>query len=602
MNTEQLTVAEALKHFSWSERLVPDFKTEDKVINTDGPIQIYKSHKRGKDHHIGHAQVQIKGVARQRKHGFDTISHSAKVVDLKGYLKEGGLILIKGLVDRKARDVTLFYIILTPFKILDFLKQAGANASTTLLLRRLPNNTKELESIALFSHAAQREDPNNYGKSINMRDGYSLQIVAPTDIAFNGRQVFDRSRGALDFSVLQIDENGLRTPIDAVFEIVSSDYFDHDLGWTVTSGNARYENVTGRRLNESTMRATLSAGLFCTFVRDDSDLNVSVTISNDGSVAEFLKDGRFYLGCLENKSMTINSQSLSFDIAHDASEIREIHDMIRGYQPLFEALSVDMSLIPVTDLTEQVQRELYAAHRGLLESEEIEPTALTSGRYSLDIGEKRIELLFELSESTSKWIIHNPYSPDFSRQYYYLDDGGERAVHFITPYDVLTVDDIERTLNLNLQNVVASYAGLSDSDRATGYASDFALKLFTASDRSNERREEFLSAAEDILHWLDAENPLGNPIFYVNSMQAKARRETIDETDESNLRRLRRNMDGKHDDTAREIAICCSILLRDIKDADERLTELSNAQQLKFKEWPIYALTQVSGVRSDRSD
>ncbi len=591
MNTEELAVAEAQKQLSWSERLVPGLVTQDKVINTDGPIQIYESERRDKSSHIGNVQAQVKGEAWNKDFP-DTITHSATLVDLSGYLKEGGLILIKALVHRKTRTIELYYMALTPFKILDFIKKAGARKSTTLRLAKLPQDPDALVGIVLYTHAAQREDPNNHGKPLNLREGYSLEIVTSRDISFDSPITLDRARGDLDFTVFRTDESGVRAPVDAAFEIIPPDYIEHLLDLKVGSRSVTYETVTGKHLDANTVRANLSDGLYFVGKRSDDRLDVSVTINTEGTVGQFAKDGQFYTECLDEKAIWLNGKRMAFDAAHDVSDMREQHSAVTRYIPLLDRLHVDASLIRTDDLTEHVLRELETTRRGILESEEIEPASLSSGRFSIDIGAQRIEVLLELSEASNKWIFHDPYSPDFARQYYYIEgeDGEEKTVRLVTPYDVLEVDDIKRTLNLNVANAVASYAKLPKASQAAGLSNEFVLKLLLAADQSESRREEFLTGAGVILEWIGAQSDGADPVHKVNTMQLKARRAPLSDADMRDLRKLRREADQNEDSTSREIAFCCSVLLGDVDDARDRKDEMPQEQASAIDKWPICAL------------
>lgn len=590
-NTEELSVTAAQEAFAWCERLVPNLATQDKVINQDGEIQIYQSGSRHKSTHLGNTKAQVKGV-RWPKPFPETSTHSAKVLDLHGYLNEGGLILIQGLVNQKSRTVELYYIVLNPFKILDFIKRAGDNKTTTLRLAKLPTDSDALTSIVLYSHAAQREDPSNYGKSFRVHEGHTLQIVTSTHLPYNLPVTLDRSRGEIDFSIFSVDSDGIRTPIDGAFDLLPHDYVEHPVELNIGSASTVYDQITGKRLSDGTLRLTLSSGLHMLLSRPNEVVNVSITVNTEGSVADFAKDSKFYTECLTDSAVWINDKRMDFEAGHADSAIHEQCAAVADVVALFDQLGVDGTKVRMSDLSESVVRELNTFRRAIIDSEELKPRAPGSGRYAIEIGADRIEILLELSETTKRWTAHNPYGPDFARLYYHIEGEGteSRTVRPVTPYDILTVDDIVRTLNLNLANAVESYSRLPKSSRAGDLANQFVLNLLLASDASPIRRYEFLDAAQELLNWMEAENPSDDPIRFVNAMQTISRKGALDEGQLKELRRLRREMDRKPDSVSTEIAFCCSVLLLDLEDACDRLEEMDVEQSERIREWPICAL------------
>lgn len=591
MNTEELAVAETQMRFSWCDQLVPGFQTQDKVINTDGMIQIYESESRSKASHIGNVRGQIKG-ASWRKHFPDDVSYTATLVELEGYLNEGGVLLVKGLVNHQKREVALYYIALSPFKIMDFLKKAVGQGSTTLRLQKLPEEPGELVGIVLYCHAAQREDPSNHGVPAEIREGFSYQIVTPAEISFSAPVVLDREAGEIDFTVFRTDQDGVRAPIDASLEFVPRDYVLHPLDLRVASESVTYDNVSGRRLGVDSMRANLSDGLHLTLEQQEEELSASLTVEFGGSVAQFAKDALFFTECIDGGALWLNGHRMPFQGAAEFPDLRARLESISLLVEVFESLNIDASLVDLNNISEQLERDLRVVHRGVVRGLEIEPGVYSSGRFAIGVGSMRIELLMEVSEASGKWICHNPYSPNFEKQYYFLEDTGDgsNVVHLVTPYDVLSVEEVTQTLNLNLPNVVPSYEKLADANLARELASQFALNLITASDMTDSRRADLLAAAEKVLIWLGIEDPEKDPVHFVNVMQVRKRQGLIGGRDLGELRKLRRTMDGFGDDHSLEVAFCCSVLLGDFDDARERKGEMSAVRVEVIDAWPISAL------------
>lgn len=219
MHQEKLAVSHVVELLSWCESLDPNIEFDDKIINSDGQVQIYSGQDHKKSTHLGHAQIQVKG-RRWSKKIESTASYKAEVEELRGYLKERGLVLVLVLINEKKRIRAPYYIVLTPFKIMDFIAKAGTQKSLTLLLSELPTDPEQLTGIFKFSRTAQQEDPQNYAKPLTPSGGSSLQVITPESVSFDKPLILDRSRADLDFTVFHTNADGLRTPIDGAFTLI----------------------------------------------------------------------------------------------------------------------------------------------------------------------------------------------------------------------------------------------------------------------------------------------------------------------------------------------------------------------------------------------
>lgn len=604
MNIEIQAVTAAAQHFGWAESLEPQFETHDKVINADGPIQIYSGPGREKSTHIGAAKVQIKGK-RWTKPFQDDASHSVTIVELEGYLKERGLIFITGHVNPKTRQVALYYITLHPFKILDFLGKSRSQNSITLRLARLPEDAEQLVRIARFSHIAQQEDPSNHGKPFVGGNGFTLQIASTDELEFQRPLRLDRAESGIDFTVFRTDQNGLRTPIDGAFELIPMDYVDHETKLSFASSTVAYTNIIGRRLDDDTFRGTLSENLYIDWKAGDVEANISVTINSGGSVWQFAQDLAFYLGCLDEGSMWINGRQKHFNSLDQASDMRDQKESIDRIMETLQFINVDPKLVFVDDLTDKVQTELETLRESLIEGRALDLEFPRSGRVAIPIGEHRIELLLELLEDSHEWIVHNPYAVDFDKHYYThgappgTDESRDETegasvtdneVRFVTPFDTLDVDDIIATLNLNLSKAVDIYKKLpASSDRLT-LANSFVLKLLLASDGSDSRRDEFLWAAENLTDWMLEGKEDPDPVFQVNSWQVSARMGGLDQRELDQVRKLRKSVDRQDGKTYQHLGYCLSILLGEAEDAAFRKDEMSEEARRELEDWPINAL------------
>lgn len=157
MDTEALAVSAVKAAIAKTDYLVDYIKDKDKEPMWDGAIYAYSSDKKTNADYKGKASVQVKGK------NLDSIAirelrYDLKVVDLKNYKKDGGLIFFVVGIDDNG-DTKIFYRALTPYlinKILEGKENKGTIKTRFVLF---PANKNEITNVVMdFIRDAKKQE------------------------------------------------------------------------------------------------------------------------------------------------------------------------------------------------------------------------------------------------------------------------------------------------------------------------------------------------------------------------------------------------------------------------------------------------------------
>lgn len=134
-----------------TEKLAPYISENDKEPSWDGTIYIYSNSNFSKENIIGKVFIQVKGKQEKNKNLKKTkISYPVEVIDLKNYLKIGGIIFFVVLIDEKnPRNRKIYYVDLTPVRLKVELEKAKNQITKSIKFKEFPLDNQRKVSILL---------------------------------------------------------------------------------------------------------------------------------------------------------------------------------------------------------------------------------------------------------------------------------------------------------------------------------------------------------------------------------------------------------------------------------------------------------------------
>ena len=126
MNIEKIGVNTLSLMLSKTDCLDPCLNTDDKIPFFDGTVGVYSNSKKTKKDFVGNVPVQVKSTTKDKRSYKNTeyFPFEAKVEDIKGFLKENGVIYFVCYIDEHTQDVDVFVRALLPVDLLGALQYA----------------------------------------------------------------------------------------------------------------------------------------------------------------------------------------------------------------------------------------------------------------------------------------------------------------------------------------------------------------------------------------------------------------------------------------------------------------------------------------------
>lgn len=590
MDIELAAVTAVNSVISLCPHLDSHIETKDKIPFTDGYIALYAdAGKHGKEYFCGKVDVQVKGRTKRKGRGWSSKADVSRK-DLEGYKKTGGVIYFWVEVDNKSQQRHVSYALLSPFRIQELLQQGGNREKYRIRVKGFPTVTAEIEAVVELAIRKTRECPNNGIDPALLQKAKTLTLYTDRHIDFSKPVVLDQSD--VDYS-LDLSTGKMTVPLNGRVEFLPEAYVSHPLGESIMCGGTLYENPAIKQLDEHRVMIELSPALSMTLESESESSTISSTISRKGTLYDCVKAAAFLSSLIQTS--TIQRGDLSFHV--DSAEknvsagLKSYLEKNREYGELFKTLEIDTALvdaISVTDAHELALQRMYAA---LVMGEELPIETHEPSRMRQSLGEWWVSLLVLDGSDMKHWKSMDFFDPRMPRQLIWRPDENRRELGFkrITPYDVVGQDELSRTLNLHLGQLVSAYQEVRDYDREFTRSNRTVLNLIQSADDVERRSKEFLHAAMLLNEWIIAEH--GEKSHHlVNRWQIKARGRDLTDDDMEMIRELRRDVARRDSEDAEKIQIGCALLLGEGREADFLMKKLSKADYEEITGWPVWNL------------
>lgn len=603
MNTELLAVTKIIDVISGCPRLAPRIDSNDKTPLTDGVIDIYSSPSQATKDFVGRVPVQVKGRKTkkdQKKKKRSSERYSISRVDLNGHVRDSGVLYLVVLIDSETRKRKPYYALLNPFRIQDMLADMEpGQKETSFLLKTLPRDPDKIYDIVNLAYKT-REEPRT---QVHLDDTL-MQSVRELSIFTDGTIDFSQpvtlKIGEQDFSVVFTTAAGVQFPVRGNWEIIPEIYAGQRLDVTISSGKVRFDQPVRRKVDDSTVKLELSPGLSLFIEETEQGHLVKLNITLQSNLGGRLKDLSFLLEVAASSSFLVNDGAvpLSDDMRDDLSELETHYRSLEKLSSLFKYLNADPFLVELDDIDDRRMTQLTMLHQALVESNEVSQDFSTPGRVYQPVGPWGFELFCARGKQDDRWTYYDLFAPDLPFQIISHDENNPEDTWRVTPYEVVDPQDMPKILNLSLANVVRVYEKIGAYDKTTQLANLMVLNFLDAADSSWRRRDEFLSAAQQLNEWTLARAP-DDPVHLVNRWQITARKSLFSQEDRKAIRELKRAATKGEYPNSKQIEVSCAILLGDIEDIDFTIENLDESDLQTIQSWPIWTFHKKTNLSHD---
>lgn len=600
MNVEVLAVGRVQGLIAGCPDLDPVISTHDKILLTDGHIDVHDAPPPGKQHgketFQGRVTVQVKGRSLTTS---KLDRYSIDRTDLVKMQAESGLMFFVGAV-KKQRVKRVYYAILSPFKIQRLLDSVPAGQqSISVPMKEFPTDPERIENIVRLALTTRKQDVSLGLDPALEQEIQSFTIHSDHALELDGPVVLDP--GIDDISVVLHTTGGMQLPVDGKILIQPESYTPRFVNQPVTCGGTSYSGATVRQTSADTWEVKLSAGLTLT-LNPPNGMKVDVTLER--TLADRLKALDFFLAVRDAQNVQFGDSLLSFNVAPSELDPDLLAHVttLRALTELCDRLGINTGLVDLQGVNEVQLRALDSLYRALILGEEVTANLETPGLTLQNLGNRSVLVLVLPGTQPGRVRVLDPFSPEAGGLFWAgSDDERLRDPVQVTAYETIDQERLPNILNLRLDTVVDAYAAIAEFLPTLQIANAFVLELITGADRDEERREEFLDAADRLNDWL-FERQGGEPPDHVNRWQIAARRDQLTPEQRSEIRRFKREITRSTRDDQDLYEIACALLLGLHEEADELIKELPAERLEKFQSWPIWKLRSAPSLPSDAAD
>ncbi|MCT1477594.1 hypothetical protein [Microbacterium sp. p3-SID336] len=596
MDVEALAVTKIQNMIARCPHLKAFISSNDKTPFTDGHVDLYGGFGQNKTDFLGRVPVQVKGRTRSGKLA-DQLTFGIDRTDLLGFQKESGVLYFYVAVDRQGQRSTPYYAILSPFVIEDYLRSAPEEQTSVAVdFKKFRNNTNEIERILGLALKTRDQNPSLGFDPALFQKMQSITVHTLSDLCFDEPLVLRPRK--LDYAVELVTDGGMRVPMGGELHIYPGLYMEQPFDVVLAAGGVSYTRVTRQQLDPKSIVLKLAPGLSLTMTEANEQRLWNFAFSEEGSFADRLKAARFIEGFLDTGGIEVNKKMTPLGVISDSSEtdlveLRRQLRLIHMMDELFRHLNIDGSLVDL-DAVDDVQiRNIHTLHRALIHGEQVSNPDGEVARGLFSLGRGAVMLIILEGDTPDKWRFVDPFDPQAPHLFRWSADDDATKVFPVTVYDVLEKGELSTILNLRLDSIVRAYDAIVDAERTTNLANHQVLALLRAADSNNQRRSEFLGAADTLNEWvIEHEGEL--PTHLINRWQIRQRIATLAPADLDAIRELRRSVVRDGGQRAAELEVACALLLGEHSEADYLIARLADDTLNEMKDWPIWTLRSAS--------
>lgn len=589
-DVEELAIDVVKRSIIKSGFLSQHINENDKEQFWDGFVYIYNNKQKRKEDFEGRVPVQVKGTLKSDL-SKDEISYSVDMVDLKGYLKDGGIIFFVVYINEEENKEKIYYNALSPVKLIALIEKYKSQGSKSIKFKSFPEES-EKKSTVFYQFFNECKKQSSF-KSADMLSVEDINEISSITVSVNalGYAEKDIEKAFLESEAyLYGIKPGSSIPIpfkltpDHLFVVEKQECVISVKGENFYSyfEKVKYADKTKIKIGDS----------FTIEINGDQTYTWKYKPTN--MLTHRIKDMFFIISAIENRGFEINGnffelipQGQKLKGYNRKSKKEELDFLIKAKQAL-DILNVKKDL-DISKLEAKDFRELHNLIIALIEKKPVKGLRKDLPPVTkIKIQNITLALTFKQSKDfEDEYVIGDFVNTDLA--VYYGGDKGEENHYLTHQISLLKPDDFCEIDNLDYDTIVPAYQKLvSVNPDVVVRANLDMLNILSAYDIC--KKKELLILAENINNWIRdtaLNEQLSSDITLLNSLQIAKRLRPLNDAELQELIELTESTE-----ISEESKIGAYVLLGNTPAAKYHLSKLNAERQEEFKAYPIYNLLE----------
>ena len=567
------------------DQCIPD---KDKEPFWDGAIHIYNKKRHCKKNF--RLPVQVKGT-QNSNHSRKEISFSVSVVDLKGYLDDGGAIYFVVYISHDGRKKKIYYLELTPIRIRFILNSANSKKKVSLKFKEFPTDDNRKATIVMNCYDnCKRQSSFSNAKLYTIEELQAQGVLESLSMHLSGVEINEDPQMAFINNDVYLYANIKGSTIPQPIEILPQGlHTSETVDCSVTiEGKEYYSQI---KVIKSSTNITYVIGESFTVKQDNVTKKINYSYISSDNLQVIAKDLDFMLAYIDAGYFELHGKRFPFNKKNADFSNFNIEDQRKNLKTIKELTQVLDSLgckkkLKISSLSADDNANLSLLKIAFVDKKSVSGLVENIPTINrITIGNLNLILLFIPQEDNpTTYNIRDFFASEILVKY-----TNEKGIDLpISQYGLLTTEDFVKADNLKYEILLPSFQKIEKHEETYERANWLLLNLLSAYDQT--KKAELLNTAKNFSEWIlsatDEEMPYN--IKMLNHLQIIKRLRPLNEVEKQTILKIVTN-----DQCPPSTLVGAYILLEQYVSAKIHFNNMPSAEQEEFKNYPIYNLWET---------
>ena len=570
-------------YFSNAHTISPYISSNDKEPCWDGNLYIYSNEPMKNSTLYGRVPVQIKGKFFKDKVCKNDITYSVSLVDLKNYMRDGGIIyFVVGIWENFYK---IYYAKLTPLKLKTYIKHCKRE-SASIKLAELKEYSFDIDCEIRDFYDNCKVQTGNTDNTVDIKD--ILSSKKAVNLTFFASALKNNEQCKISEYLAKHPVYLYAETTDGFNNKVLRPVGDEDLSLNfkefipaeVKVGDKVYYNEIQRTCKQNGNILIYIGRSLRMEISPDGNVNRNINFKlNETELSSWIKEAEFIFKIAETKCFEIDKVCFKLNGNEENKYIDWCRNRLRfakKIQSVLSALHVNKELV-IKEFSQDEINIINILYKALCEQDEISINESLPPIFTVSLSNLCLAL-FASKTPTGKYRIYS--YKDVTGDISYTDSNTNVPAK-TSIYSWFQTDGFKIVSNIDYDDILPSYKKVYiENHNVTQRANNDMLMMILAYDENHD--DKLLKSSKDLCEWLISINEKDEVnTYFLNLMQIIKRERDL--TNEE-----RKEIMIKFDLCNSMEKLACCLLLDNNEMANHYFNQLNDSEKEFFTTLPIY--------------
>lgn len=570
-------------YFSNAHTISPYISSNDKEPCWDGNLYIYSNEPMKNSTLYGRVPVQIKGKFFKDKVCKNDITYSVSLVDLKNYMRDGGIIyFVVGIWENFYK---IYYAKLTPLKLKTYIKHCKRE-SASIKLTELKEYSFDIDCEIRDFYDNCKVQTGNTDNTVDIKD--ILSSKKAVNLTFFASALKNNEQCKISEYLAKHPVYLYAETTDGFNNKVLRPVGDEDLSLNfkesipaeVKVGDKVYYNEIQRTCKQNGNILIYIGRSLRMEISSDGNVNRNINFKlNEIELSSWIKEAEFIFKIAETKCFEIDKVCFKLNGNEENKYIDWCRNRLRfakKIQSVLSALHVNKELV-IKEFSQDEINTINILYKALCEQDEISINESLPPIFTVSLSNLCLAL-FASKTPTGKYRIYS--YKDVTGNISYTDSNTNVPAK-TSIYSWFQTDGFKIVSNIDYDDILPSYKKVYiENHNVTQRANNDMLMMILAYDENHD--DKLLKSSKDLCEWLISINEKDEVnTYFLNLMQIIKRKRDL--TNEE-----RKEIMIKFDLCNSMEKLACCLLLDNNEMANHYFNQLNDSEKEFFTTLPIY--------------